>query len=107
MDMEITFTVTLPIVFTKREKWYLATCPILDVNSQGKTQREASKNLKEALELFLVSCFERGTLDKVLKECGFMPHYPTENRKMSHFKNTIDVPIPFYIQSSRTARCHA
>lgn len=79
MDREIIFKVTLPIVFKKRNKGYVSTCPILDVHSQGTTQREAQKNLKEALELFFVSCFERGTLDQVLKECGI--------------KKTIDVSV--------------
>ncbi len=106
MDMGITFQVKLPIVFTKRKKWYLATCPVLDVHSQGKTKSEAQKNLKEALELFLVSCFERGTLDQVLKECGFRPNYPSEHREVSRFDKTIDVPIQFFIPSSRVARCH-
>ncbi len=49
----------------------VASCPPLDVYSQGKTEAQAKKNLVEALSLFLESCHERGTLDAVLKECGF------------------------------------
>jgi len=41
------------------------------VHSQGKTEVQAKKNLIEALSLFLESCHERGTLDAMLKECGF------------------------------------
>jgi predicted RNase H-like HicB family nuclease len=32
---------------------YVALCPELDVASQGSTIREATDNLKEAVELFL------------------------------------------------------
>ena len=32
---------------------------------------EAKKNIAEALFMFFRSCFERGTLDAVLKQCGF------------------------------------
>jgi len=60
--------------------------------SRHNTKR-SSKNLEDALELFLVSCFDRGTLDQVLKECGFRPHFPSDHREVSRFDKTIDVPI--------------
>jgi predicted RNase H-like HicB family nuclease len=71
---EVLFSLKLPCKITKCEKWFLATCPILDVHSQGETEKKAKKNLIEALFLFSISCFERGTLDTVLKDCGFRPH---------------------------------
>ena len=36
-------------------KWYVATCPELDVVSQGKTLEEALANLQEAVQLYLES----------------------------------------------------
>ena len=50
---------------------YLSYCPALDLCSQGKTLREAKKNIIEASVLLIEDCFERGTLDEVLKDCGF------------------------------------
>lgn len=35
----------------KESKWYVAQCLEVDVASQGKTEAQALKNLKEALEL--------------------------------------------------------
>jgi len=32
---------------------------------------EAKKNLVDALLLFVTTCFEMGTLDAVMKECGY------------------------------------
>ncbi|MBF0103493.1 MAG: hypothetical protein HQK77_21540 [Desulfobacterales bacterium] len=61
----------LPIKIKKRKKWFVSSCPILDVCSQGETEDHAKKNLIEALSLFLTSCYERNTLEAVLKECGF------------------------------------
>jgi predicted RNase H-like HicB family nuclease len=56
----------------KRENgWYVAHCPPLDITTQGKTQAEAKKNLGEASELFVVSCFERGTFEQALRELGW------------------------------------
>lgn len=68
--MEVVFNVKLPITIKKKAKIYISSCPPLDVTTQGNSKEEAKKNLIEALKLFLISCFERGTLDVVLKECG-------------------------------------
>ncbi len=55
----------------KREGgWYVAHCPPLDVTTQGRSVAEAKENLREASELFIVSCLERGTLDQALQELG-------------------------------------
>ena len=62
----------LPCTIKKRKKWFLASCTVVDMHSQGETEKEAKDNLIEALTLFFVSCFERGTLDNVLKDCGLM-----------------------------------
>jgi len=67
MEEIIQFEAKLPIKLIKKKKWIVARCPILDVASQGETEAKARANLEEALSLFFVSCFERGTLDLVLK----------------------------------------
>ncbi|MBI2597406.1 type II toxin-antitoxin system HicB family antitoxin [Candidatus Daviesbacteria bacterium] len=36
----------------KEDKWYVAKALELEIASQGKTQKEALDNLKEALELY-------------------------------------------------------
>jgi predicted RNase H-like HicB family nuclease len=40
-------------VIRKGEKFFVALCPELDVVSQGKTEKDALKNLKEAVELYI------------------------------------------------------
>jgi predicted RNase H-like HicB family nuclease len=44
------------ITIKKRKNWYLASCPSLDVHSQGGTEEEAKKHLEEAIRVFLLSC---------------------------------------------------
>jgi len=51
--------------------WYIAYCPPLDITTQGRTQEEARRNLIEAAELFVISCFERGTFEQALRELGW------------------------------------
>jgi predicted RNase H-like HicB family nuclease len=40
-------------VITREGKWYVASCPELEIASQGKTVELSSKNLGEAIELYL------------------------------------------------------
>lgn len=40
-------------IINKEKRWYVAHCVELGVVSQGKTIRDAQKNLKEAVELYL------------------------------------------------------
>ncbi|MFQ6052555.1 MAG: type II toxin-antitoxin system HicB family antitoxin [Candidatus Hydrothermarchaeota archaeon] len=105
MKVAVTFTVSLPIAIKKKQKYYVSSCPILDVWSQGETREKAVSNLREALQLFLIDCYERGTLDKVLKECGFTAVRRLPSKKhLSTFKHEIDVPLPFLIDE-HLARC--
>ena len=55
-------------IFTKpSEVGFVSFCPDLDVWSQGDTEAEAKEMIQEAVQLFLESCWEMGTLHKVLK----------------------------------------
>ena len=50
---------------------WAAVCPVLDVASQGATEKAARAALQEAVELWFESCLERETLDAALREVGF------------------------------------
>jgi predicted RNase H-like HicB family nuclease len=98
MKSAVTFHVTLPINIKKEGKHYISWCPVLDVCSQGKTEAAAKKNIAKASQLFLINCYERGNLDKVLKECGFAAaKRPLPRKKQS--QEEIIVRLPFVIDS--------
>lgn len=104
------FIITLPCTLKKRKKWVLASCPALDIHSQGDTEKAAKANLVEAMASFLISCFERGTLDAVLKDCGFTleRHLTVTRDKKSTNVEYLDVPLPFLCDPgwSHQNRCH-
>ncbi len=104
MSANIILNIQLSFELVKKEKWYVASCPALDVFSQGGTEKQAEKNLREALCLFLTSCVERGTLDAVLKECGFrpVPHSDPGKEFPERYIN-----IPLHLLSERADQCHA
>jgi len=55
----------------RRDGWFIAHCPPLDITTQGRTEEEARANLIEASDLFVRSCFERGTFEQALRELGW------------------------------------
>lgn len=65
----VNFEAQLPIEVKRDRDLYIASCPLLDVCSQGLTRKKALENLGEALYLFFRSCYERGTLTRVLSTC--------------------------------------
>lgn len=54
----------------ERTSW-VSGCPSLDVFSQADTAEGAKEALREAVELWVVSCLERGTLAQAMREVGW------------------------------------
>jgi predicted RNase H-like HicB family nuclease len=50
---------------------YIAHALPLDVASAGDTPDQALAALQEAVELFITTAREQGTLEEVLEECGY------------------------------------
>jgi predicted RNase H-like HicB family nuclease len=50
---------------------FIAYAPELDLSSCGHSVEEAEKNLQEAVELFIETAEEQGTLKEILEEAGF------------------------------------
>ena len=86
----------------KREgEWYIAHCPPLDVTTQGRTFSEAKSNLQEACEMFLTSCFERGTIDQAFRELGFVPmRRAAHNYRVKGKAFEMQIPIPFGLEKA-------
>ena len=66
--------IDLPIKIKKKQNGHVASCPILDIRSQGTSKEESREKLVKALTAFFIASLERSTLEGVLtilKECGF------------------------------------
>jgi predicted RNase H-like HicB family nuclease len=50
---------------------YVAYVPELDVSSCGATNEDARRNIRDAVQGFLESSAERGTLEDILIEAGY------------------------------------
>jgi predicted RNase H-like HicB family nuclease len=45
--------VPLPILIAKEGKWFVASCPLLDIATQGKTEKEVKENMAELINEYL------------------------------------------------------
>ncbi|MBC7945106.1 MAG: type II toxin-antitoxin system HicB family antitoxin [Burkholderiales bacterium] len=86
----------------KEGQWFISCAPALDVRSQGRTKEEALSNLSEALRLFIESCFGRGVLEEVLKDCGFQPAHDEDTTTNEDF---LSVPISLISKKKHAAAC--
>lgn len=42
--------VSLSVVISREGKWFVASCPLLDIATQGKTEKEVKENMRELIE---------------------------------------------------------
>lgn len=61
----------IPVEFIQEGEYILAHTPALEVTTSGKTIEEAKANFREAVDLWVETCIEMGTLEKALKELGW------------------------------------
>jgi predicted RNase H-like HicB family nuclease len=45
--------ILLPIVIAREDKWFVASCPILDIATQGRTEKEAKENMSALIDEYL------------------------------------------------------
>ena len=111
-ELIVNFKMNFPAYVKKEGDVFVSVCPLIDVCSHGKTRKLALENLVEAVSLFLISCFERGTLESVLKDCGFKPVRRTDKTKKATKSlppkySQIEVPLPFSVSTKGLAACPA
>lgn len=104
VPMRVMMEMKLPSRIRKKGKWFISSCPVLDVYSQGRTRAQAEKNLADALATFLIDCHEHGTLDQVLRESGFVAvsESATKRSRVARKSTQVVVPVPFEIRATRS-----
>ena len=81
------------------ERW-VAVCPSIDVASQGTDAADAKRCLDEAVQLWLESCIERGTLERALQECHFQPLHEDEIGPQNVRGNVFVVRVTMPVQQA-------
>ena len=64
----------LTAIIEREENGFVALCPELDIASQGDTVEDASKNLREALELFFETASPSEVSERLHREV-YVAHF--------------------------------
>ena len=88
---------SLPVLFLKEKRIFIAYTPALDLSASGNTTARAKKNFEMTLRLFLEELIETGTLEQVLKEQGWSKQErrwqpPVEVQRVGHVPFRVPVP---------------
>lgn len=68
--------IQLTAVIEREDDWFVATCPELDIVSQGETVEEARFNLLEAVQGFFEAASPSEIKRRLKKETYIMPLVP-------------------------------
>lgn len=88
---------SLPVLFLKERKTFIAYTPALDLSASGSTQPSAQKNFDLTLKLFVEELVEAGTLERVLKDSGWSKQErkwrpPVDIERVTHIPFTMPAP---------------
>ena len=93
-ETRILFRLSVPVEEFREGGVYVAGCKPLQVYSQGNTREQARENVREALTFFVTSCYERGTLERVLLDSGFTPDtHPAPMNVDDELETMVHVPL--------------
>ena len=45
--------ISLPIIVMKEGDWFVASCPVLDIATQGETEQEVKENMADLIDEYL------------------------------------------------------
>jgi predicted RNase H-like HicB family nuclease len=81
MTVEVKFKLAFGIREDSDAEVHVGYCPLLQLYSQGQTEEEAEAAITDAAQLFIVTCYGRDTLHRVLRERGMIRAVPGETRE--------------------------
>lgn len=71
MRMKIEYRLQCRVRHSDATGLYVASCPLLDLATQGRTEDEARRAIEGGITMFLKACLRRGVLEKFLTQRGF------------------------------------
>ena len=97
MKTYATTNLSFPVETKRAAKYFTSWCPALEIISYGETKEMAEECLKKVIKIFLTYCYERGALEKVLKECSLTVSKSSLSEKPKSSLHEIDITLPFII----------
>lgn len=68
---KLRFEVSLPVLFLKEGKYFVAYTPALDLATSGESFDQVRSRFAEVVQIFFEELLEKGTLEEVLSNLGW------------------------------------
>lgn len=95
---------------------HVGYCPALNIYSQGRSEDEAQEAVVDAAKLFIINCYRRDILNRVLRDCGMTEAVEGSTGskqfiEIEHFDHQFERDVPIELLSAQyaeaTAACHS
>ena len=101
MASSITVTIEFPVLIKDKGEYFVASCESLDIHAEGSSRREAKRRIMDALDVFVSTCIEMGTLEEVMKESGYEKIVHDTNSKPDLNEEIVSVPFSLLAANNR------
>jgi hypothetical protein len=106
MPLTVKFKLAFGTRHDEQSNVYVGYCPMLSIYSQGTSEGEAQEAVVDAAKLFIIECYKRDILHKVLRERGMTEAAaPPENARqrqfitIEHYDNHFEREVPIELLS--------
>jgi len=89
----ITVKIEFSVVVEEKEGYFLASCDSLDVYAEGATHDDAKDHIGEALDVFVTTCIEMGSLERVLSDAGYKKAVHEDTVRPNLKEELVSVPF--------------
>ena len=90
--------VKLPVFIFKEGSRYIAWTPALNISTSGDSSQEVKRRFEEIVEAFFEEIIDMGTIEDVLKECGWKKAIKPKKRwippAIDHAVEEVKIPLP-------------
>jgi predicted RNase H-like HicB family nuclease len=81
--------VPFPVIITKEGKWFVACCPILDLATQGRTEKEVKENMKDLINEYMSDPdTPKPEIETIMSASVLMTSIPVRVEGVSHSKTS-------------------
>jgi hypothetical protein len=107
MPLTVTFSLLFATRHDEQANVHVGYCPMLNIYSQGRSEDEAQEAVVDAAKLFIIACYKRDILHKVLRERGMTEAATPAKRagdrqfiRIEHYEKQFERQVPIELLSS-------
>jgi predicted RNase H-like HicB family nuclease len=80
--------VPFPVIITKEGKWFVASCHILDLATQGRTEKEVRENMKDLISEYMSDPDTKPEIETIMSASVLMTSIPVRVEGVSRSKTS-------------------